>query len=49
MGFKYRIDGFHYPFLYVENEKQTSWLIVCVFWFIIFSVIYDGVDVQVRK
>lgn len=49
MGMKYMLYAFNYPkSIGYEEEKQTRYLIVCIFWFIILSVLYDGVTVEKR-
>lgn len=45
---KYIINAFNYPYKWVEAQKQTSWIIVAIIYFIIFSIKYDGVDVAKR-
>lgn len=49
MGMKYMLSAFNYPFKgYSEVVKQTRYFIVCAFWFLVFSIKYDGVDIQMR-
>lgn len=49
MGMKYMINAFKYPYKGYENCKQTRFLIIALFWFIVFSIKYDGTDMQIRK
>ena len=49
MGMKYMINAFNYPYKYYEKSKQTNLFIIAVFWFIILSIKYDGVDTQKRR
>lgn len=50
MGMKYMIYAFnYYPYIGYDTSKQTRFLIVAVFWFILFSIKYDGVDIQKRN
>lgn len=48
MGTNYMINAFNYPYQGVENAKQCRTLFGCIYWFIILSFQYDGVDVQKR-
>lgn len=49
MGLKYMISAFNYPHKGYEKWKQTKYFIIAVFWFAVFSIKYDGVDIQKRK
>lgn len=49
MGMKYMIYAFNYPYSGYDDEKQTKFLVVCVFWFIVLSIKYDGVTVEKRN
>ena len=49
MGLKYMINAFNYPCKGYEENKQTRYFIVAVFWFAVLSIKYDGVDIQKRK
>ena len=49
MGMKYMIYAFNYTHMEYDASKQTRFLIVSVFWFILFSIKYDGVDIQKRS
>lgn len=48
MGMKYMIAAFNYPYRGEEACKQTGWLIVALFWLIVFSRKYDGVNLEKR-
>jgi hypothetical protein len=48
MGMKYMIYGFNYPYRYYEASRQTRYIIVAIFWFIVYSLKYDGVDINKR-
>lgn len=50
MGKKYIINARNYP--YFENPavvKQTNFIIIAIFWFIIYSIKYNAVDIAMRK
>ena len=49
MGMKYMVYAFNYLYTGYDTSKQTRFLIVAVFWFILFSIKYDGVDIQKRN
>lgn len=49
MGMKYTIYNFDYPYEGYENIKETRFLIVALLYFIIYTVKYDAVDIEVRK
>lgn len=50
MGKKYRIDAFKYPYCgYSEVSKHTNWFIIAVFYFAVYSIKYDGVDIYKRR
>lgn len=50
MGRKYILNAFDYPFEgYYIATQQCDTLIGCLFWFVVFSIKYDGVDVAKRK
>ena len=42
------ISAFNYPYKGIEANRVTGSWIVCIFWFIVFSIKYDGVDVAKR-
>lgn len=49
MGLKYAIHGFNYPYTgYYEASRQTRFMVIAIFWFIIFSLKYNGVDIYKR-
>lgn len=48
MGEKYMIMAFDYPFKGYCDSKQTKWLFIAVFWFIIWSVKHFGVILEKR-
>lgn len=52
MGMKYMVQALKYdrgPGPLYDACKQTRFMLVAVFWFVIFSIKYDGVDLQLRK
>ena len=49
MGMKYMLYGYNYPYKGYENSKYTNFLIVALFWFIVFSIKYEGSDISIRK
>lgn len=49
MGMKYEIYAFNYPYKGYDINKKTKFFIVAAFWFYVFSVKYDGVDITKRK
>ena len=50
MGMKYIIDAFDYPWQgVIEDQRQTNSWIVAAYWFAVFSVKYDGVNITKRK
>jgi hypothetical protein len=49
MGTKYMINAFNYPYEGYEKGKQCRFLITCLFWFIVLSIKYDGVNLEKRK
>lgn len=49
MGMKYMIYAFNYPYAGYNVSKQTRFFIISVFWFMLLSIKYDGVDIQKRK
>ena len=49
MGMKYMIYAFKYPYTGHDISKQTRFFIVAVFWFMLFSIKYDGVDITKRN
>ena len=46
---KYMVYAFNYPYTGHDIIKQTRFLITAVFWLILFSIKYDGVDIQKRS
>lgn len=48
MGMKYMIYGFNYPYKGYEASRQTRYIVTAIFWFIIYSLKYDGVDINKR-
>lgn len=49
MGRKYMLDAFNYPYPgYSSHVKQTNWLFIAVIYFIVYSIKYDGVNIQKR-
>jgi hypothetical protein len=50
MGWRYMIDGFDYPYKgYRENCKHTTSFIVALFWFVVYTSRYDGVNFTKRR
>ena len=49
MGMKYMIYAFNYPYTGYDMSKQTRFFIIAIFWFMLFSIKYDGVDIQKRS
>jgi len=48
MGRKYMISAFNYPYQGIEKSKQTEFLFIAIFHFIVLSIRYDGVDITKR-
>lgn len=48
MGQKYAIYAFNYPYQGYEKTKQTKWLLVALAYVVVWSIQYDGVDVNKR-
>lgn len=48
-GTKYIVDTFNYPHHGVEIKKQCHTIVGCLFWLIVLSIQYDGVNVQKRS
>ena len=48
MGMKYMIYGFNYPYKGYVASQQTRYIIIAIFWFITYSLKYDGVDIYKR-
>ncbi len=48
MGMKYTIYGFNYPYKGYEASRQTRFIPIAIFWFIVYSFKYDGADVNKR-
>lgn len=49
MGMKYIIDGFNYPYRGIEAQRQTSYWLIAAFWFAVYSIQFDGVNITKRK
>ena len=49
MGRKYRIYGFNYPYGHSEYFKQCRTAVTFLLWLTVFSMKYDGVDVNIRR
>lgn len=49
MGTKYMVDAFNYPYRGIEIQKQCHTIVGCLFWLIVLSIQYDGVNVQKRS
>jgi hypothetical protein len=45
---KYMLSAFNYPYRGADTSKQTRFLIVALFWFVVLSLEYDGVDFSKR-
>lgn len=43
------IYAFDYPYTGYDISKQTKFIIIAVFWFVLFSIKYNGVDIQKRN
>lgn len=48
MGMKYIIYGFNYPYRGYKVSRQTRFMPIAIWWFIVYSLKYDGVDVNKR-
>lgn len=49
MGTKYMVDAFNYPYHGIEIQKQCCTIVECLFWLIVLSIQYDGVNMQKRS
>ena len=50
MGMKYIIDGFNYPWCgIIEAQRQTQFWFIAAFWFAVYSIKYDGVNITNRQ
>jgi hypothetical protein len=50
MGMKYIIDGFNYPWRgIIEAQRQTQFWFIAAFWFAVYSIKYDGVNITKRQ
>lgn len=50
MGLKYEIHGCNYPVdTNPKDAVSTRWFIATVFWFAVFSIKYDAVNVYKRR
>ena len=50
MGMKYIIDGFNYPWIgIIEAQRQTQFWFIAAFWFAVYSIKYDGVNITKRQ
>ena len=46
---KYHIVAFDYPFKRYEHAKKTNSTLVAFYYFVTWSMKYDGVDIFMRK